>query len=255
MRHRRPTLILGELTLGFLMHWSYLLRDPQSGTAPCGTASTRFEGLSCAVLRSQSLGFTLIELMMVILVSAILAMIAIPSFQELLAKSRVNGSVNLLTTSFDLARSEALSKNRVTVLCRSGDPMAVAPTCIATGLGDFAADDWATGWIIYSKPANFDASIALPIFAFDSSVDQLVRRILPFANSGSAKRMTMIVNPNMAEIAFSPSGTRVNAAGAEPTFTVDFRVKSDAISNVTAKCVSLNLLGRAAITNPATSSC
>ena len=135
------------------MHWSYLLRDPQSGTAPCGTASTRFEGLSCAALRSQSLGFTLIELMMVILVSAILAMIAIPSFQELLAKSRVNGSVNLLTTSFDLARSEALSKNRVTVLCRSGDPMAVAPTCIATGLGDFAADDWATGWIIYSKPA------------------------------------------------------------------------------------------------------
>lgn len=237
------------------MHSSFLYRDRHSGTAPGATAFARFNRLYNASPARTGRGFTLIELMMIILISAILAMIAIPSFQELLAKSRVNGSVNLLTTSFDLARSEALSKNRVTVMCRSSDPMALVPACLATSIGDFADDDWATGWIIYSKPADFDQTSALPILSFNSTNDQLVRRVLPFANSGSAKRMTMILNPNTAEIGFSPSGIRMNAAATEPLITVDFRVKSDPISTVTAKCVSLNLLGRSAVSSPVSTSC
>ena len=237
------------------MQLSFLNRDPHPGTAPGTTVSAHFNPLSQFIHSTREFGFTLIELMIVILVVAILAMIAIPSFQELLARSRVNGSVNLLTTSFDLARSEALSKNRVTSICRSADPMAVVPTCLASSTGDFAADDWATGWIIYSKPVGFDIGVALPSLSFDSTADDLVRRVVPFGNSGSSKRMTMILSPNLAEIAFSPAGTRVNAAATEPMITVDFRVKSDPISTATAKCISLNLLGRATVSSPASSTC
>ena len=237
------------------MHLSFLNRDPHSGTAPGTTVSAHFNQPSKSSHSAKGCGFTLIELMIVILVVAILAMIAIPSFQELLARSRVNGSVNLLTTSFDLARNEALSKNRVTSVCRSADPMAVVPACLASNIGDFAADDWATGWIIYSKPVGFDIGAALPLFSFDSTVDELVRRVVPFGNSGSSKRMTMVLSPNLAEIAFSPAGTRMNAAATEPMITVDFRIKSDPISKATAKCISLNLLGRATVSSPVSLTC
>ena len=237
------------------MQLPVLLRDPTLGTQLGIPIPARFNLIFRSLPARNLSGFTLIELMMVISVTAILAMIAIPNFQELLAKSRVNGSVNLLTTSFDLARSEALSKNRATIMCRSADPMAVVPACISTITGDFAADDWATGWIIYSKPTNFDISVVGAPLGFDSTVDQLVRRVLPFANSGNSKRMTMVLNPSMGEIAFSPSGIRFSPAATEPIITVDFRLKSDPISTVTAKCVGLNLLGRAAVSSPVSTSC
>lgn len=249
MRFERSTSTILELPNGSPMHLSLLYCRPNVVT----TASDQIDLGRLAPTHGRSNGFTLIELMIVVLISAILAMIAIPSFQEFLAKSRVNGSVNLLTTSFDLARSEALSRNRVTVVCKSADPMAVVPVCIDSASGDFEIDDWAIGWIIYSKPADFNSAASTAAsLSFDSALDQLVRRVSPFSSGTAAKRMTIILNPNLAAIAFTPAGIRLNAAAAEPIITVDFRVKTDPIALTTAKCISLNLLGRSSVYIPAT---
>lgn len=56
-------------------------------------------------------GFTLIELMIVIVVVAIFAGIGYPSFQQLLASQRVRAASSSLYDSMMMARSEALKRN------------------------------------------------------------------------------------------------------------------------------------------------
>jgi type IV fimbrial biogenesis protein FimT len=55
-------------------------------------------------------GFTLIELMMVIVITAVLVGIAIPSFSELLDRNTVDTDANKLLSSILLARSEAVKR-------------------------------------------------------------------------------------------------------------------------------------------------
>lgn len=56
-------------------------------------------------------GFTMIELMTVLVVAGVLLSLAIPSFRELLARNRIEGVAAELSTDLQYARSEAVSRN------------------------------------------------------------------------------------------------------------------------------------------------
>jgi type IV fimbrial biogenesis protein FimT len=56
-------------------------------------------------------GFTLIELISVVLVLALIATLAAPSFTRMLAKKRVEGIASELVTDLQYARSEAVQRN------------------------------------------------------------------------------------------------------------------------------------------------
>lgn len=62
-------------------------------------------------VHSRQSGFTAIELMTVVLLVAILAMLAAPGFQQLIATQRVRSVASALTESLWVARSEALKRN------------------------------------------------------------------------------------------------------------------------------------------------
>lgn len=94
--------------------------------------------------RGQS-GFTLVELMVVVAVSAILLALAAPSFREYLAGQRlVNASFDL-TSSMLLARSEAIKRNANVTL---------AP--LSAGLG------WASGWTVKAGSVTVQEAQAIP---------------------------------------------------------------------------------------------
>lgn len=56
-------------------------------------------------------GFTIIELMAVVLIASILIMVAIPSFTSFVINNRMTTEANSLVTSLQVARSEAVKRN------------------------------------------------------------------------------------------------------------------------------------------------
>lgn len=82
-------------------------------------------------------GFTLIEVMVVIALIAIMLTMAVPSFTTMVMNNRLSTQANSLVIAVNLARSEAIKRNRNVVLCRSAN----GTSCAAGG--------WEQGWIIY----------------------------------------------------------------------------------------------------------
>lgn len=61
--------------------------------------------------RPQSAGFTLIELMIVIAITAILTALAVPSFSVTLNTQRISGAAEAVLNDLRWARSEAIKRN------------------------------------------------------------------------------------------------------------------------------------------------
>lgn len=92
---------------------------------------------------SKNFGFTLIELMVVIVIAAILLTIAVPSFDNLIKRNNVDSLQSKLSSALSTARTEAASRNRIITICRSTDQA----NCVT----DAAASNfpWSNGWIIF----------------------------------------------------------------------------------------------------------
>ena len=74
-------------------------------------------------------GFTLLELMVTLAVASILAVIALPSFRDLLRKNQVSSANNALLADLSYARSEAITRGNIVSICPSSD----GATCTAAG--------------------------------------------------------------------------------------------------------------------------
>ncbi len=89
---------------------------------------------------TSTAGFTLFELMIVILVIGILAAIGVPSYQYVTNSNRIASEVNALLGDMQYARSEAIKEGNWITVCVSTD----GRTC--------ANDDnnWNDGWIVFA---------------------------------------------------------------------------------------------------------
>lgn len=69
----------------------------------------------------NSLGMTLLELLIVIAITAILGVIAIPNFVNMVSHNRIVSESNLLLGMLTFARGEAIKRNEKVALCKSVD--------------------------------------------------------------------------------------------------------------------------------------
>jgi prepilin-type N-terminal cleavage/methylation domain-containing protein len=216
--------------------------------------------------RDQS-GFSLIELMAVLVIAGVLIAFALPNFRDPLAGTRVAGAVNLFLASIDTARNEAMTKNAVVVVCRSSDPMATDPSCDTTATPVVPSNDWATGWLVYSRgtlasPVASGAPVVTPILnpmttvqKYDRTTDTLIQRVVPTSGQSDGDRTRLAADTIIGLIGFGPQGTRLEAGGVEPIFAVDYRSDANPLTASIAKCIRVNLIGRPEISSPSGASC
>ncbi len=85
--------------------------------------------------RYAAMGFTLVELMIVVAIAAILAVLAAPSFTQVIEGQRVRSAGTDLNIAMNRARSEAIKRNTLVILSPK------------------SAGNWANGWQI-ADPTN-----------------------------------------------------------------------------------------------------
>ena len=103
--------------------------------------------------KSQT-GFTLIELMIVVLIVSVIAAIGGPILADTVKNNRVRTQADRILTTLNLTRSEAVKRNQPVSICRSSD----GATC--TG-------DWVDGWIVFTNSDGDDT--------VDAGVDEVIR--------------------------------------------------------------------------------
>lgn len=88
-------------------------------------------------------GYTLVELMLVLVVFAVFVTVAAPSMRSLLQGSHLRQESGRLLAALNLARSEAIMRNKPVSLC----PSDMAETGLAECSGTYEG-----GWLVYSNP-------------------------------------------------------------------------------------------------------
>jgi type IV fimbrial biogenesis protein FimT len=92
----------------------------------------------------KSGGFTLLELMIVVVLVALILALGVPGFGEFMRNNRLAEASNGLIAAAQLARTEAIKRQVTVSVCASADPGAgEAATCSA---GAF------TGWLVFADP-------------------------------------------------------------------------------------------------------
>lgn len=76
-------------------------------------------------------GFTLIELMITLAIAGIVMGVGIPSFNETIKNGRLTSNINELITSLNFARSEAVKRNQLVSVKKSGT-------------------QWESGWSVFT---------------------------------------------------------------------------------------------------------
>jgi len=171
-------------------------------------------------------GFTMIELVSVMLIVSILAAVGLPSFNYVTSSNRVSTEVNALVGDLQYARSEAVREGSWVTVCASAD----GATCSGTA-------NWQTGWIIFSDLNNNHT------FA---TGDTLLRVKQAFTGSD-----TFSADNSFSYQTYNREG--VAPTGVSPQVTVTLH---DATSNAQwTRCVQISPLGQVAIVRAGTGAC
>ncbi|MBF0141761.1 MAG: GspH/FimT family pseudopilin [Magnetococcales bacterium] len=152
-----------------------------------------------------SSGFTVIELMVVILVLAVLAMVAVPSFRTMIRTARVTSQVNDFVGTLALARNTAIKRGTTVTVCASDQSTG------STTSSSCSTSTWQIGWMVYvgSYTTTPAASTILKVHTH-------------FAGSAGSTQNTLRgvdtnVTPNITYfgsfISFLPSGQVYMASG------------------------------------------
>jgi type IV fimbrial biogenesis protein FimT len=177
-----------------------------------------------SVARRPLVGFTLVELLVVVTVVAILAAIAVPSFTQMIARARVGSAVSTLQAALLKARSEALKRNCSITLARS-------------------AGGWNAGWEVYATAADCSRAAG----------DEYDTAPLPGLMLHQDAVAGVIVEPDpagLATVVYQRSGRVQGAGRAGPAFRV-----RDTRGVAKRRCVVVELDGTPIVVEAGESRC
>ncbi len=182
-----------------------------------------------------SIGFTLVELLITLVIAGILLGLAVPQMTAFIQRDRLVTQANELVADLSFARSEAIKRGTNVIVCKSNDLDQPIPSCNAT-----LADPWTSGRVIWVDlpPANgaIGAGEVLRVREQLDGADNHDNRLL---GDGDA-------NGTGTRLVFTGLGTttRANLAGAATTQwrLCDKRGASHGVA------IAINIMGHARVT-------
>src|SRR5574343_1762124 len=148
------------------------------------------------------MGFSLVELLVVVVILGILAGLAVPSFASFIRSNRLAASANDLLGAVALARSEALKRGQRVVLCTSRN----GSSCDNTA-------NWGDGWIVFLDGDNDSARTVAsePLFRVGQSnvgitssvAGATVANYISFTSRGSARTTAGAVQSGVITLCIS----------------------------------------------------
>ena len=91
-----------------------------------------------SIANSTQVGFTLMELLIIVSIAALLLTTALPSFRDFVVTNRQVSAINEFLSTLRYARSEAVSRTRTISICASNDQTACSGN-----------NNWELGWIAF----------------------------------------------------------------------------------------------------------
>jgi len=166
----------------------------------------------------QSRGFSLVEILTVLVIIGIFMLIAIPGYNTFISSGHIGAEDNDLYHDLEFARSEASKRGLNIVVCPSNNTSAASPTCAAQAT-------WNGGWITL-LPVNNNCT--------DTS-GTVLRIRQPFTSSDT--------------VTFAPSTAGNNALcfnrmGFVPTANAGlFTFDTSPVSTSARRCLAVSVIG------------
>lgn len=175
----------------------------------------RKEKASAMRTRKSNAGFTIIELMTVLVIAAILATLAAPALYDMILSNRLTSKTNDIVSDLMLARTQAVNLGTRTVVCALDLGQYTGTTPVTTCKSSATASDWTAGRIVFvddDRDGTLDTGEAILRV---SPPDEEVRK----SGSISSAKVTVSASnlANTGRIDFSPTGV-ATVTGASATF-------------------------------------
>lgn len=172
--------------------------------------------------RQTTRGFSLIEITVVVAILAVILSIAVPSFSQWFASTRLTAQANDLVADMLYARAEAASRGVQAVIC----PSTNSSTCAAS-------NNWATGRVVRLTSLGASTPSVPKITAILSGGNTLVG-----TDGGDAE---------VTQITFNPYGGIIVGSN-----TLPLKLKLCSSSLPTGRLITVGANGRPIITRDAT---
>lgn len=164
-------------------------------------------------------GFSLVELMLVVAITAILSALAIPSYFEYMANNNAATLTTQLKTSIRLAKSEAQRRGTQVKICALATGSAV-PTAATAGTCNTSNSSWDNGWQIVVVSTNQLLYFVQPNIpgAITTNINNIV-----FQASGipTPSSRTFTIRPNRCSSGYTLSVSATGAGGGIQTQKVN----------------------------------
>ena len=176
-------------------------------------------------------GLTLVELMVTLAVFALLVVIAVPAFNNVININRTAEGINAISRDLSMARSEALARNANVTICASTNAVTAAtPTCSG-------ANAWETGWIVF---VDFDRDGVI------NGNDVLLRATGPIAPGYTLRALGF---NDTSSLQFRPTG-ELRASGGALINQGTFRLRdnnADTNQNKRIRAINVSPVGRVSL--------